>query len=187
MLLTEQLRKRLKDPLGKLYRGSGTELIKSIEELKSNNFMASVGDIVCYYLCLSGHSPEIMVVDGKTMRRQVDVQITDIIQSMDYRKIKASNPPGSITKDLVLALEEAVNNRRSMVFVNGEEDLSVLPLIMLLPEGSIVLYGQPSEGIVVITVDQSKKTEVCEILRKMEGKDRKWILDKLCGGNANGH
>lgn len=41
-----------------------------------------------------------------------------------------------------------------MILVDGEEDLAVLPCILTAPSGSLVLYGQPGEGLVVCEVDK---------------------------------
>jgi hypothetical protein len=59
-------------------------------------------------------------------------------------------------------------NRRTRIIVEGEEDLAVIPLICLLPENSLVVYGQPDEGVVAIRVTEDKKILIHDILGRME-------------------
>ena len=41
-----------------------------------------------------------------------------------------------------------------MIYIDGEEDLVVLPLIQNLPVHSLVLYGQPDAGVVLCEITQ---------------------------------
>jgi uncharacterized protein (UPF0218 family) len=57
---------------------------------------------------------------------------------------------------------------RQRRLVEGEEDLLTLIAIMEAPNNSIIVYGQPYEGIVAVKVTQEKKTEISEILKAMK-------------------
>ena len=48
--------------------------------------------------------------------------------------------------------------------VDGEEDLAVIPLVIAAPDGAIVLYGQPHQGVVLRTVDCAAKETACNFL-----------------------
>ncbi len=187
LVLPSHVRERLKSPLGKLYRGNGAGIFEDMEELDNASFVAVVGDVVFYNMMRAGKMPDIAVIDGKTMRREVDENIKELIECCDFSELRARNPAGTITSDLVLSLEKAVKETRVKVVVDGEEDLSVLPLAMLLPEGSIVLYGQPSEGIVAVRIDEEKRMEICQIIGEMEGKDKDWFMKKLCRRDVHGN
>ena len=50
--------------------------------------------------------------------------------------------------------------------VNGEEDLVVLPLILLTPLNTIIYYGQPSEGLVKVIVSESIKDKAYNLVSK---------------------
>jgi uncharacterized protein (UPF0218 family) len=52
--------------------------------------------------------------------------------------------------------------------VDGEEDLLTLIAVLNAPEKSLVVYGQPYEGIVVVKVTAKKKAEAMEILKAMK-------------------
>ena len=126
-----------------------------------------MGDIVTYS-AKKYHIPlSIAIIDKKTMRKESNVKI-------DYTDketlVKVVNPPGTITFDAWNAVEEAMLKRKEVtILVDGEEDLLALPAIYLAPEGSIVIYGQPHEGVVVVKSDQKTKEKIRKILLEMEG------------------
>ena len=62
------------------------------------------------------------------------------------------------------AFSEAVPVR---VFVKGEEDLLVLPVLVHAPENSVVLYGQPDEGLVIVPVNQEARDKANKIMDLM--------------------
>ncbi len=56
--------------------------------------------------------------------------------------------------------------------VDGEEDLAVLPCVLTAPPESVVLYGQPGEGVVLCEVDRFKDIAK-EFMDKFKG-DLPW-------------
>ena len=48
------------------------------------------------------------------------------------------------------------------ITINGEEDLLVIPVCLYAPENSVVMYGQPNEGLVIVIIDENirKKTQL---------------------------
>ena len=62
------------------------------------------------------------------------------------------------------------------IYVEGEEDLATLPAVLLSPTGSMVAYGQPGEGVVLVEVDESKKKEFEEYVEFFE--DSQNILEE---------
>jgi len=59
-----------------------------------------------------------------------------------------------------------VRNRPVVIFVEGEEDLAVIPLVFAAPPGVAVLYGQPGEGVVLRIVDEAAKQEAAAMLER---------------------
>jgi hypothetical protein len=79
------------------------------------------------------------------------------------------NPQGTIAEEAVAAIQDALKSNVSVkMIVEGEEDLLTLVAISYAPENSLVVYGQPYEGIVVVKITPEKKAEIAEILRAME-------------------
>jgi uncharacterized protein (UPF0218 family) len=66
---------------------------------------------------------------------------------------------------MVRALHDAVSKEPPvLIIVEGEEDLAVIPLVICSPEGAVILYGQPGEGVVVCEVDWKARKKARELL-----------------------
>jgi hypothetical protein len=73
-------------------------------------------------------------------------------------------------EDVLAAIREGMETGRStLVRVDGEEDLAALPAIAAAPDGASVLYGQPGEGVVHVTVDDDVRDRVRSLLDRMDG------------------
>jgi len=98
-------------------------------------------------------------------------------------------PAGYIIEDLTEKVFEAVNSALEgsnvRIYVKGEEDLAVMPLVALLPNGSVILYGQPNEGVVRVDVNDERKVIILSMLERMEkhGKTLEKIRRWLNGGS----
>ena len=52
------------------------------------------------------------------------------------------------------------------VEVKGEEDLLGFPAVLFMPLGSLVLYGQPQEGVVMIKVTEAAKNKLVRFIHQ---------------------
>ncbi|MDR0900235.1 MAG: DUF359 domain-containing protein [Methanobrevibacter sp.] len=153
--LEKNVRVELKKPFGKLY----SSFDDAIEDIKSAKFLISVGDATTNNLLNAKIYPNISIIDNLIQRKNYDHKIT-----YTENILKAINPPGTITDDLwetiELAIEKAIGNdkpvQKQLIIVEGEEDLAVLPSIIMAPEETMVLYGQPNEGLVLVNVSEVK-------------------------------
>ncbi len=89
----------------------------------------------------------------------------------DRKIIVVENPPGHITKEIVNAVNNAYigiikDNNQRIIQVIGEDDLAGVPAILLSPLGSVVIYGQPGEGVVVVEVTEEKKKKISDLVEK---------------------
>jgi uncharacterized protein (UPF0218 family) len=126
---------------------------------------AIVGDFVAANLIDAGFLPDIVVVDNKTLRMEVE----PVKHGM--KEVHVQNPAASIDAEAWLLLRGAVTLKRRMaVVVEGEEDLLVLPLLAEMPVGSVIAYGQPHEGLVVVTVSDERRDWARKFLSRMEMK-----------------
>ena len=125
--------------------------------------MATVGDYVTSNILEAGIHPEIAVVDHRVMRRDVDPI------EFNCAHVSVSNPQGTITAESQEALYGALEHDNGFRLVaDGEEDLLVLPLMVYLPEGSVIVYGQPREGMVVITLTEKNKAWARDFMASMQ-------------------
>ncbi len=125
---------------------------------ESKHRIVAVGDVVVANLISTGFYPTIAVIDYKTKR---NIVLTHAQFSKIYeRNYVIVNPPGMISLNAIRALVEVLsNNITALVEVRGEEDLLVLPILLLSRSNDIVLYGQPDKGLVVVGVDEiTRKT-----------------------------
>ncbi|HVP93932.1 MAG TPA: GTP-dependent dephospho-CoA kinase family protein [Methanoregulaceae archaeon] len=158
LYLPDEKRKYFKAPFGTLYRD-----ISDVLPLIRGSLLYSVGDVVTYRLIEKGIIPDIAVIDGHTMRSPCDR--SPLIQA---RRFHVKNPAGTLSGELLEGLLEAVTHMPALVCVDGEEDLAVIPLVIMAPMGAIVLYGQPGEGVVLRTVDAGAKEKANEMFRYFE-------------------
>jgi uncharacterized protein (UPF0218 family) len=138
------------------------ELKETVDETKPAKIIA-VGDRVSGNLINSGFSPNVVIVDNKVMRKPVEPLEFDAEKTFSIR-----NPAGTITDEAYETVEKAVGSAgRVRVLVDGEEDLLTLVAVLSAPVGSIVVYGQPREGIVVIPVTKESKRKMMDIVDRM--------------------
>ncbi|MBP2133375.1 uncharacterized protein (UPF0218 family) [Methanomicrobium sp. W14] len=151
--LPESERVKFKEPFGVLF----SDISAALKYLGDSPVYA-VGDVVTGNLWRAGIVPKLSVIDGNTMREPC--MSTPLLP---VRRFEVKNPAGFITEELVYALRNALENPPALVHVIGEEDLAVIPLVRMLPEGSAVLYGQPCKGVVVRIVDSEAKKRADEL------------------------
>ena len=148
--LNKDIIMELKKPLGKLY----PDFEDAIAEIKSSEFLISVGDAT--FANLIGHEiyPNLAIIDNLVQRQNYD---HDVIHTENI--LNAKNPAGYITDDLWetigRALELCGNGECYVIDVAGEEDLAVLPCVLMASEDTTILYGQPNEGFVVLKVSDT--------------------------------
>lgn len=147
LVLPEEHRRLFKEPFGVLYRS-----IDEVLPLIKGKDVYTVGDVVTHNLLKKGITPTVAVVDGYTMRSPCNRMM-----AVHGECIQVKNPAGTITDELICALEHAVRNPPSTIIVDGEEDLAVIPLVLTANDGAIVLYGQPHKGVVLRTVDSEAR------------------------------
>ncbi|AGB48821.1 hypothetical protein Metho_0556 [Methanomethylovorans hollandica DSM 15978] len=167
--LPEELRPLLRKTFGVLYTGTGDDTIQKLsKDLGSPTKLISVGDVTTFHLLNSNIIPDILVVDDRTKRGPASAHVVVGTKHTGFSEIFVDNPPGVITEDLINVVHDAIISKDHVrIFVRGEEDLAALPAILLAPEGSVVLYGQPDEGVVLVKITKSKKEEILDLLDKM--------------------
>jgi uncharacterized protein (UPF0218 family) len=165
--LTPETRIKLKKPIGTLIRGSFVETMKIFNDMVKKEKPAaiiSVGDTVSKNLAENHIFAQLSIVDNRVMRRNISP-----IPLATQKTIHVKNPSGTITKEALVAIQEALkSNCRVKIVVNGEEDLLTLVVVLYSQENSFVVYGQPHEGVVVVKATNEKKAEVALILKAME-------------------
>jgi len=169
LVLPDELRSALKDPLGRLCRGMGLECVKAMEtELKEATKIIAVGDVTAYYLLEAGVLPDLIIIDHKTKRATTPEHVKQSNQRDGYKTIEVKNPAACLTEEFMEIIKSSLQgDEKVRIIVDGEEDLATLPVIMYAPLGAAVVYGQPGEGSVVVMVTPDKKEKIKSLMDKM--------------------
>lgn len=147
LILPRRLRKKLKEPFGRLYP-SPTKA-----PIPEGAFIISVGDVTTHRLLQAGLKPRLAIIDNRVQRKASNYRI-----QYDAKILKCENPPATITDELWTSIKKAINSEDDyLIIVDGEEDLAVLPSIILAPPDAIILYGQPNEGVVLVKAEKMKQ------------------------------
>jgi uncharacterized protein (UPF0218 family) len=123
----------------------------------------SVGDATTDKLLELGIVPAIQIVDGRERRVDRDLPLEN------YAKvIKCRNPAGTISTEAVKAFREALASEKPVrIIVDGEEDLIGAVVLALAPDNSVMFYGQPLEGLVVVKVNNEARSKLKEVINKI--------------------
>ena len=160
--LPVKLRSELARPLGPIL--SSTEAKKF---LKSAGTVVSCGDVVTASLLEWGMMPFLAVVDGKTTR-DVAIALSTFEPIAERRHVKVRSAPATLSAELQEAVRLLASEGGGLLEVEGEEDLAVLPILIEMKLGTIVIYGQPGEGLCVVKVDEEAKRFAERIIGEME-------------------
>jgi GTP-dependent dephospho-CoA kinase len=162
--LPENLRANLKKPFGLLLKDFEVTKDGIIKNIGTNSFLITVGDATTERMLKLGITPSLQIVDSleKREKRKLPEGETKTI-------LNCNNPPGEITDDSMDAIKKAFRMDAPVrIIVNGEEDLLVLPAVLFAPENSIVMYGQPNEGLIIIKINEDKRNKAKEIMNSMD-------------------
>jgi len=148
---------RLKLPLGTIIS----------EAKQSKSPIISVGDAVTKNCLDSNIIPNVSIIDLKTHRKKIYNSMNELGFTKKTPDFTVINNPGEISQNLINTTEKTIHNfknNKHIILVEGEEDLAVIPAVLLSPYNTKVLYGQPEVGIVEITVNKESKDKICKIL-----------------------
>ncbi len=111
--------------------------------------------------------PDVFIVDYQ-IKREPSPGLKARFNGVSDVTMKVRNPPGAITRELWSTIYRALPSEEKVrIEVDGEEDLATLPCISLAEKGSLVAYGLPDQGLVVVDVDDASRNRVRKILEKM--------------------
>jgi len=157
--LPEKLRPELRKIWGiPLFNGEKEVLKKFPQFIKKKKFkkIITVGDY-----CSLALPSDIKIFDGKIKRKK--------IRKLLKFSLSCQNPAGTIQKEVWPILKKAIKNNEN-VFIDGEEDLLVIPSVLLSEKNTAVIYGFPEKGVCLIEVSPKTKKILKELLKKFKTK-----------------
>lgn len=157
--LPKDLRPELRKIWGIPLFNGGREVLKKFQRLarkKKFKKIITVGD----YCSLTLPS-DIKIFDGKIKRKR--------IRKLPKFSLSCLNQAGNIEKEVWPVLKKAIKNKKN-IFVKGEEDLLVIPAVLLSEKNTAVIYGFVNKGVCLIEVSPRVKKTFKELLKKFKTK-----------------
>jgi len=162
--LSDDLRDQLKNPLGNLISDNDPNKENIIKKIFAESVIITVGDRTTENILQLGLKPQIQIIDGLEKRSECAVPADDTINT----KLTCKTPPGEITEESIQVIQKAFSSEPAVrITVDGEEDLLVIPVCIHAPENSVVMYGQPNEGLVIVHITPEIQAKVQKILDAM--------------------
>ncbi|RLG09223.1 MAG: hypothetical protein DRN68_02085 [Thaumarchaeota archaeon] len=162
----EEARRILKRPAGKLITGDPDDVarrVKSIIEFDEPTLVVAVGDYTSKKLRDVGARVNLYIIDGRVERKA-----TELFKPEDLKVVRVVNEAGTLNPDAVKTLHKLLRRKElkdTILLVDGEEDLLTLAAILSAPDQTIIVYGQPGKGSVVVRVDDRVRDLALNILK----------------------
>jgi len=163
----------LKTPMGSLFPGPEdlpeVAMTEALESLSPNHgSIVAVGDVSVATMLDLEIIPDIGIIDGMTKRQELDD--SEKVSTVQFQNhLHCNNPPGHISPSMISSIKQALaSNQKTLINVEGEEDLAPIIIHCLAPVGTVVIYGQPRVGVVVQITSLSVKERCRNILSLFE-------------------
>jgi uncharacterized protein (UPF0218 family) len=154
----------MKIPLGMLIPENQTSKDEIQKHLSDNSYIITVGDRTTEKMIDFGLIPSLQIIDGQEKREKREPP-----KLTNATELTVKNPAAEITSESVSLIQKAFTMQSPVrIFVDGEEDLLVLPVCIHAPENAIVMYGQPHEGLVIVKITPEIRNKVQTLLDLME-------------------
>ena len=127
---------------------------------KSSNLTVVVGDSSLEKFITKKWPFNIGIFDKRILRQPYSSPVIDQIKPNST----VINPAGIISTQLVKTLQDSLEQEYKYIFVEGEEDLAAVAMVMLAPLQSKIYYGQPHNGLVEMTVNEKRKEDFRKVL-----------------------
>lgn len=164
MKLPNSLRSQMKVPLGILLPENQTQKNEIQKHLADNSYIITVGDRTTEKMIGFDLIPSLQIIDGQEKREKREPPKLE-----NATELTVDNPAAQITSQSISVIKKAFTMQSPVrIFVNGEEDLLVLPVCVHAPENAVVMYGQPHEGLVIVKITTEIRNKAQSLLDLME-------------------
>lgn len=101
------------------------------------------------------------IFDGKCQRKEY---VSKTLENLEHLQ-ETDNKPGFLELTAIQKISDWNENKEfKHLFVNGEEDLTAVIAVLLLPLDTRIYYGQPDKGMVETIVTEKLKETFFEVL-----------------------
>ena len=163
--LPESLRDELKKPLGRFLETQ--EYLQLLKE-SGDKTIITVGDTVSKSALSLGIRPKLAIIDFLTERKEVSKETREELEKVPSTS-RARNPAGVISAEAWDSIKSAIESKKTEVLlIDGEEDLLTIPSVIEANDGTLVFYGLPGKGVILIVVEPNIKSTFTKLLEKFE-------------------
>lgn len=161
LILPQSLRPELQKPFGKV--------LNSVPSGLNPEKVIAIGDITTQKFNQENVGQFLSIVDFQVNRQKKFDKLPELGFADDIRTIEVENPAGTIAPQLFAGVQRAFESKgKQVILVKGEEDLAVLPVLLIAPLGFTIFYGQPSVGLVEVSVTEENKEKAYNLIDKFE-------------------
>ncbi|MGA2911156.1 MAG: pantetheine-phosphate adenylyltransferase [Candidatus Levyibacteriota bacterium] len=160
LILPESLRPILQKPWG--------EVLNEIPQGIDGSKTIVVGDATAQKFNGKKVGQFLSIVDFLIKREIKFHQLSEL--GFDGENIQhITNHHGAITPELFQAVQSAFKTKtQTVILIDGEDDLAVLPALLVAPLGFSIFYGQPNEGLVQILVTEENKEKAYQLIQSFD-------------------
>ncbi len=130
-------------------------------ELSRSSRIVTVGDVTTENALKAGVDVFLQIVDLKTKREEKE----RFSHHNDAHII--TNEAGTLSHDLFFLIESLLKGKGGRIEVEGEEDLTVIPIIYYSDVNTVVAYGVPDVGMAYFKVNSDSKAHVKNLIERM--------------------
>lgn len=165
LVLPASLREVLRSPFGEIMDAKTYDFSK-----EERDCLIAVGDVTTKLLHDRNIIPKLSVIDLLVERKRRFQNVSEIGLKNVSLTYTVQNTPGQISPLVFQRVRDAFlrikQGKTVLLHIIGEEDLTVLPILLQAPLGWVLCYGQPKIGTVKVIVDEEIKKLCKEILQK---------------------
>ena len=164
----------LKKPFGSLIKQENISKENIFYFIKDSKMIITVGDATTEKILSFDLMPNLAIIDGierrikKSELEMANLKNTFLTKNHIYNQYQCKNTKGTISKEAYLTIKKILfEEEQAIMFIDGEEDLLALPVFALAPLDSIVFYGQPLEGIVMVKISDEIKNKSSNLIKSI--------------------
>lgn len=153
--LPEKSRTGIQRVWGKAIFGTESQIKEKYQKVidkKNYKLVVTVGDYCSHHL-----DSDIKIFDKKVQRRA--------FEHKHECALTVKNPAGTIQKGSWDIIEKSLKDK-SNICVEGEEDLLVIPAVLLAKPKTLIVYGFPNKGICLVEANIKNKAIFRLVLKK---------------------
>jgi uncharacterized protein (UPF0218 family) len=160
----------LKKPFGELIKQEEISKQKINSLVKDSKVLITVGDATTEKIISFGLTPDLSIIDCLERRiRRTESKILELktffLTTTKFKQYQCKNPKGTITREAYITIKKILmKGEQAIIVIDGEEDMLALAVFALAPLDSVVFYGQPLEGVVIVKINAKIKNKSRHLL-----------------------